>query len=83
MMWKDLCQSGMTDLDLGTTVMKTTFTQIYNKTLQKAHEVIENKIVDKYQERMPLIDSAKDTLSDILNEKNNTSVIKWVRSHAE
>lgn len=83
LMWKDLCQSGMTDLELGTTVMKTTFTQIYKKTLQKAHEVIENQIADENLEKMPLIESAKDTLSDILNGKKDTSVIKWVRSHAE
>ncbi|WP_421532447.1 thymidylate synthase [Lelliottia amnigena] len=83
LMWKDLCQSGMTDLELGTTVMKTTFTQIYKKTLQKAHEVIENQIADEDLEKMPLIESAKDTLSDILNGKKDTSVIKWVRSHAE
>ncbi|EAQ9807893.1 thymidylate synthase [Salmonella enterica subsp. diarizonae serovar 60:r:e,n,x,z15] len=83
LLWKDLCQSGMTDLELGTTVMKTTFTQIYNKTLQKAHEVIESQLIGEGQERMPLIDSAKDTLSDILSGEQHTSVIKWVRSHAE
>jgi len=83
LMWKDLCQSGMTDLELGTTVMKTTFTQIYNKTRQKAHEVIESHLIGESQERMPLIESAKDTISDILNGEQNTSIIKWVRSHAE
>lgn len=83
LLWKDLCQSGMTNLDLGTTVMKTTFTQIYNKTLQKAHEVIESQLTCESQERMPLIESAKDTLSDILNGEQNTSVIKWVRSYAK
>lgn len=83
LMWKDLCQSGMTGLELGTTVMKTTFTQIYNKTLQKAHEVIENRLVDESKERMPLIDSARDTLSDILNREQKTAIIKWVHSHAK
>ncbi|EGV7467158.1 thymidylate synthase [Salmonella enterica] len=83
LMWKDLRESGMTDLELGTTVMKTTFTQIYDKTLQKAHEVIENNLIGENNERMPLIESAKYTLSDILNGEQNTSVIKWVYSHAE
>ncbi|WP_213056852.1 hypothetical protein [Escherichia coli] len=63
--------------------MKTTFTQIYNKTLQKAHEVIENRLVDESKERMPLIDSARDTLSDILNREQKTAIIKWVHSHAK
>lgn len=83
LMWKDLCESGMTNLELGTTAMKTTFTQIYNKTLQKAHEVIENQLTGKSDERMPLIDSAKETLFDILNGEQNTSIIKWIHSHAE
>lgn len=63
--------------------MKTTFTQIYNKILQKAHEVIESQLIGENQERMPLIESARDTISDILNDEQKTSVIKWVRSHAE
>lgn len=83
LLWKDLCQSGMADLELGTTVMKTTFTQIYNKTQKKAHEVIESHLTGDSQERMPLIESAKDTLSDILNGEQHTSVIQWIRSHAE
>lgn len=83
LIWKDLCQSGMTDLELGTTVMKTTFTQIYNKTLKKAYEVIESQQPVGCNERMPLIESAKDTLSDILKGQSETAVIKWIRTHAE
>jgi len=83
LMWKDLCESGMTSLELGTTVMKTTFTQIYNKTLQKAHEVIECQLTGEKHVRMPLVESARDTISDILNGNQMTSVIKWVRSNAE
>lgn len=83
LMWQDLCQSGMTDIVLGTTVMKTTFTQIYNKTLHKAYEVIESHLLSENPEKMPPIESAKETISDILNGNQNTSVIKWVRAHAE
>lgn len=83
LMWRDLCQSGMVGLELGVTVMRTTFTQIYNKTLQKAHEVIENQLIDVNKERMPLIDSAQETLSDILNCEQKTAIMKWVVSHAK
>lgn len=83
LLWKDLCQSGMNGLGLGTTVMKTTFTQIYNKTLQKAHEVIESHLLSDSDKRMPLIESAQDTLSDIINGQQQTPVIKWVHAHAE
>lgn len=83
LLWKDLCQSGMADLELGTIVMKTTFTQIYTKTLQKAYDVIELNQVVFEQEKMPLIESAKDTLFDILNGQKNTSIIKWIHLHAE
>ncbi|KNC87946.1 thymidylate synthase [Trabulsiella odontotermitis] len=83
LLWKDLCQSGMPDLELGSTVMKTTFTQIYNKTLSKAYAVIENKLSEDYLEKMPLIVSAKDTISDIMSGKQETAVIKWIHSHAE
>jgi thymidylate synthase len=83
LMWKDLCENGITNLELGTTVMKTTFTQIYDKTLQKAHEIIEKPLIHEKNERMPLIESAKDTLIDILNGEQNTNIIKWVHTHAE
>ncbi|MEQ1968114.1 thymidylate synthase [Xenorhabdus nematophila] len=83
LVWKDLTENGMPDLDIGTTVMKTTFTQIYDKTLSKANEIIENIVVNSSLELMPTIDSAKETLTDIFFGTSNTNVIKWLHTHAE
>ena len=83
LMWKDLAENGMPDLRLGTTVMKTTFTQIYDKTLQKANEVIEKNEENITTSLMPEIFSANDTLKDIFSGRAETEVIKWIRKNAE
>ena len=83
LIWQDLVESGMRDLQLGTTVMKTTFTQIYDKTLAKANEVVERPEEAVFFETMPAIESAKETLADILSGSANTHVMKWIHQHAE
>ncbi|RJL51521.1 thymidylate synthase [Pectobacterium carotovorum] len=83
LVWKDLTENGIPDLELGTTVMKTTFTQIYDKTLSKANEVIEKFYDDIFSMRMPEIESASETLSDIFTGNKNSAVIKWIHAHAE
>ncbi|WP_162286898.1 thymidylate synthase [Pantoea stewartii] len=83
LMWKDLAENGMPDLRLGTTAMKTTFTQIYDKTLQKANDVIEKNEEDVITSLMPEIRSAKDTLKDIFTGTSETEVVKWIRKNAE
>lgn len=82
--WKDLTESGMPDLKIGSTIMKTTFTQIYDKTLSKAYEVIENQAHNSLSAcNMPIIDSARETLVDIFSGSQNTPVMKWIHKHAE
>ncbi len=83
LIWKDLRESGMDKLKLGITVMKTTFTQIYDKTLNKATEVAECSEIKPFSEKMPQIESAEETLSDILSGAANTNVMKWIYKHAE
>lgn len=83
LVWKDLVESGVSDLDVGATIMKTIFTQIYDKTLTKANEAVESLTDANPSERMPVIESARETLSDILSGTANTNIIKWIRSHAE
>ena len=82
LLWKDLTENGLKNLKLGPTIMKTTFTQLYNRTFSKAIEVM--KYVDtESQEVMPFIESAKDTLTDILTNEKKTDIIKWIYAHAK
>jgi len=83
LMWKDLAESGMSDLRLGKTVMKTTFTQIYDKTWQKANEVMEKNEEGNITSSMPEIFSAKDTLKDIFSDTAETEIINWIKNNAE
>ncbi|UYA62273.1 hypothetical protein NAL19_4258 [Pectobacterium sp. F1-1] len=83
LVWKDLIENGVKNLDLGYTIMKTTFTQIYDKNISKAYEAIENFSDDTFITRMPAIESASETLSDILTGNENTTVMKWIHANAE
>ncbi|GKW43805.1 thymidylate synthase [Pectobacterium parvum] len=83
LVWKDLTENGVKNLGLGYTIMKTTFTQIYDKNISKAYEAIENVSDDISMTRMPAIESASETLSDILTGNKKTNVINWVHTHAE
>ncbi|AXU94711.1 thymidylate synthase [Erwinia persicina] len=82
LMWKDLTESGIPNLMLGNTVMKTTFTQIYDKSLSKANIVAESTLSDRHSE-MPTIESARETLADILNGSKNTYLLQWIYQHAQ
>lgn len=82
LLWRDLTENGMKELKLGPTMMKTTFTQLYDKTSSKAIEVIEYT-ENGNEEAMPYIESAKNTLEDILTNGQKTDIIKWIYAHAE
>ncbi|EAQ6130166.1 thymidylate synthase [Salmonella enterica] len=82
LMWKDLTESGIPKLMLGNTVMKTTFTQIYDKSLSKANLVAESIISNEYSE-MPIIESAHETLVDILTGSKKTYLLQWIDQHAK
>jgi len=82
LMWKDLTESGIPNLMLGNTVMKTTFTQIYDKSLSKANSVAESILSNEHSE-MPTIESARETLVDILTGSKNTYLLQWIEQHAQ
>jgi thymidylate synthase len=73
-------------LKLGPTTMKTTFTQIYDQTREKALEMLKKKLHNqtiKTRILMPHIDDAQETLKDIYAGTQNTSVVKWLNKHAK
>jgi thymidylate synthase len=72
---------GMENLLLGYTAMKTSFTQIYDKTADLANQISSNnKPVENIF--MPEICSAKDTLKDIYNKTSDTEILKWIYNQA-
>ncbi|AGK47630.1 thymidylate synthase family protein [Burkholderia thailandensis MSMB121] len=76
----DLVSQGYDDLQLGSTIMKTTFTQIYDNAMEKAKDAMNGR---GDTEMMPEISSAKDTLGDIYAGSAKTDVIKWIYENAE
>lgn len=81
LLFQNLVEDGLTNLELGSTTMKTSFTQIYEKTLDKALEIVKHK--SKQEIIMPSIKNAKLTLIDIYNNTKDTQVIKWIVENAK
>ncbi|HHW7475214.1 TPA: thymidylate synthase [Mannheimia haemolytica] len=81
LLFQNLVEEGMPDLELGSTTMKTSFTQIYEKTLNKALGIVNTHNGEK--ENMPIISNAKQTLLDIYNRTSNTEVMKWIIENAK
>lgn len=71
-------------LKLGYVIMKTNFTQIYDKTRKAALLLLENAQINttNQNESMPAIENAQETLKDIYNETTHTSIMKWIHQHA-
>ena len=71
-------------LTLGDTTMKTTFTQIYDKSARQAL-ALKNSYQDKIGvfDIMPDIDDPDTVLQDILDNTANSSVIQWINNKAE
>lgn len=81
LIWKDLQMRGMANLLLGYTAMKTSFTQIYDKTADLANQInSNNKPVENIF--MPEICSAKNVLKDIYDETSDMEILKWIYNHA-
>lgn len=73
------------DLKLGYVEMKTNFTQIYDKTREKALTLLNNnKNKDlNYCSDIPEIDNAQKVLNDIYLKTNTTNIMKWFYDHAK
>jgi thymidylate synthase len=80
LLWRDLIERGYSDLRLGSTTMKTSFTQIYDTTYTKALSIGERRDEDI---KMPAIESASDVLDDIRSGTEATEVLKWITKHAQ
>lgn len=87
LVYRLLLQKGDPDIwskiKLGYVVMKTNFTQIYEKTNQAALELIATNPTSEEYDPMPLITDAQATLSDIYNQTYITEVMKWILKYAE
>lgn len=66
-------------LNLGHTMIKSTFTQIYDRTKKYAPEVIENYELKKYNKLyMPKIDKPHTFLKDVYNQTLESDIMKWI-----
>ncbi|MCM3737308.1 thymidylate synthase [Bacillus cytotoxicus] len=81
LVFQDLVEQKYTNLKLGNTVMKTSFTQIYDKTQSKALEVSEGLSSNNIE--MPRIDNVKNVLNDIYIGTENSEIIKWIKKEAK
>ncbi|EHL3456918.1 thymidylate synthase [Salmonella enterica] len=76
----DLIEKGIKNLSLGYTIMKTTFTQIYEHTAHKAQEALSMNYRDI---EMPCISSALMTYNDIMQQTQNSEIIQWIYENAK
>ncbi len=70
------------DLKLGFVSMKTSFTQIYDKTRDAALALL-NCTDTASDDKMPMIENARDTLKDIYEQTAKTPIMQWIYEHAE
>ncbi|WP_027622516.1 thymidylate synthase [Acetivibrio clariflavus] len=73
-------------LKLGYTMMKTSFTQVYLRTLSKAQEIIDTMRLNPNYEKLDMMPSITDSekfLSDIYNLEMKTPLMKWIYEKAE
>ncbi|HFT3113308.1 TPA: thymidylate synthase, partial [Salmonella enterica subsp. enterica serovar Paratyphi B] len=75
LVYTDLIEKGIENLSLGYSIMKTTFTQLYEKTEHKASEVLNAQYKNL---KMPSITSASETINDIINNTKNSEIIRWI-----
>ncbi|MCL4353032.1 thymidylate synthase [Patescibacteria group bacterium] len=80
LVYADLIERGIyPHLKLGYTMLKTSFTQIYDRTSHLADQIaINSKSGGKSNNKMPKISSASQTLSDIFNFTRNSKIVKWI-----
>lgn len=73
------------DLNLGYVTMKTSFTQIYDKTRTATLKLLEkaSNSQDAYFTDMPEIYDAEETMKDIYNSTSHSPVMKWIYKNAK
>ncbi|MDR6903557.1 thymidylate synthase [Rhizobium miluonense] len=84
LVFNDLIERGIKGLRLGSTIIKASFTQIYDRTFNKAVSVTKKNavIADDLILSMPPIQSASEVLADIYNGTTRTPVVAWITEHA-
>ncbi len=75
-------------LQLGYVIMKTNFTQIYDKTRTQALDLLTTSVENEFEENpasdmMPEIENAQETLKDIYEKTSKTETLKWIYKNAE
>ncbi len=79
LLFADLIERGVTDLELGYCMMKSNLTQLYDSQLDRAQKIEANQetCVNLKEYQMPEIKSAKALLNDIYNNTKESEVMKW------
>ncbi len=72
------------NLKLGYVTMKTSFTQIYDKTRDAALALLTESPIDPaISDNMPFIENAHDALQDIYSQTSTTPIMEWIHKHAQ
>jgi thymidylate synthase len=82
LVFRDLSERGVKHLELGDTVIKASFTQIYDKTLSKAFDALNGKSQDD-SISMPIISDANELLKDIYNQSCQSKIMQWITKYAQ
>lgn len=87
LMYKDLKEQLPKELSknlkLGYTMMKTNFTQIYDRTRTRALKLLDKEQTTEYATDMPEITDARAVLQDIYKKTNHTLLMKWIQQNAQ
>ncbi len=70
-------------LKLGYVIMKTSFTQIYDKTRDQALSLIANCENSANHDKMPSLENAQESLKDIYQQTFYTPVMQWIYENAK
>jgi len=73
------------NLELGYVMMKTNFTQIYDKTRTRTLKLLSNNETKNlfYETDMPKNHDAQETLKGIYSQTYSTPVMKWIHTNAQ
>lgn len=83
LIYVDVKQHTKLPLTLGDTIVRTTFSQIYDRTASQARDTLKRYMDMDYPHlRMPLIDNAKVFLDDIYNNARKSYTMKWIHEHS-
>ena len=80
----DLNRTADVQLKLGYTMIRCSFTQIYDKNAAKAEELLKKSAQDMGPSiQMPRIDDVEKVLEDIYNGTMKSDVVQWIHKHAD